>query len=203
VTTTLFPLFLKLSGRTVVVVGGGKVAGSKLDALLRSGALVTVVSPEIRPEIERAGVTVVRRGFEASDLDTAWLAVAAATPEVNQQVAAAARWRRIFVNAVDDPENASSYTGGVLRRGSVTVAISTDGEAPALAGLLREAIDEVMPAEIDRWLDEARRQKRGWRRQRVAMPKRRPLLLQALNRLYAAKPRNPDPGRIRSGEKAR
>jgi siroheme synthase-like protein len=200
---TLFPLFLKLSGRTVVVVGGGRVAGSKLDALLRSGARVTVVSPEVRPEIQRPGVTVVRRGFEASDLDTAWLAVAAATPEVNRRVAAAARWRRIFVNAVDDPLNASSYTGGVLRRGKVTVAISTDGEAPALAALLREAIDEVMPAEIDRWLDVAKRKKRRWRRQRVAMPLRRPLLLQALNRLYAAKKRNPDRGAIRPGEEAR
>lgn len=181
----LFPTFLKLAGRPVLVVGGGRMAASKLPALAEAGALVTVVAPEVRPEIEAARVAVRRRGFVAEDLDGAWFVVAAATPEVNEQVARAAEQRRVFVNAVDDPRRASAYQGGVVRRSGVTLAISTEGEAPALAGLLREALDAVLPADLDTWVAEARRLKTVWRRDRVPMSERRPLLLSALNQLYA------------------
>lgn len=180
----VFPVFLKLGGRKVVVVGGGNMATSKLAALLRSGADVTVVSPRFSEEIETSAVTLVQRGFEPTDLDGAWYVVAAATAEVNRRVAAAAQERRIFVNAVDDPANASAYLGGVFRRGDVTIAISTEGEAPAIAGLLREALEEVVPPDIETWLDEARRQKRVWLEKGIPMAERRPLLLAALNRLY-------------------
>ena len=71
-------------------MGGGPVAASKLEGLLAAGAQVTVVAPDIRPEIERAGVRTGRRAFEPHDLDGAWWVVAAAPPEVNQQVLAAA-----------------------------------------------------------------------------------------------------------------
>ena len=90
----------------------------------------------------------------------------------------------MFVNAVDDPPNATAYLGGVVRRDGVTLAISTGGHAPALAGLLREALDAVLPADLDRWMDEARAARRGGSRERVPMEARRPLLLQALNALY-------------------
>jgi uroporphyrin-III C-methyltransferase/precorrin-2 dehydrogenase/sirohydrochlorin ferrochelatase len=181
----LFPTFLKLAGRPVLVVGGGRMAAAKLPALAEAGAAVSVVAPEIRPEIEAAGVAIVRRAFVARDLDGAWFVVAAATPEVNAQVARAAEERRVFVNAVDDPERASAYQGGVVRRGGVTLAISTGGEAPALAGLLREALDALLPRDLHAWVAEARRLKTGWRRDGVAMAERRPRLLVALNELYA------------------
>ncbi len=180
----VFPIFLKLTGRPVVLVGGGKVAASKLDGLLRVGARVTVVAPQIRAEIERPDVTLRRRGFEANDLDGAWFAVAAATPAVNRRVASAAEERRVFVNAVDDPPSASAYAGGVLRRGRLTVAISTNGEAPALAGLIREGLEELIPTEMETWLREASDQTHLLRRSGIPMPDRRPLLLAALNRLY-------------------
>lgn len=180
----MFPVFLKLGGRKVVVVGGGTVATSKLAALLRSDARITVVAPQVSAEIERSGVALQRRGFEPEDLDGAWYVVAAATPEVNRLVAAAAEERRIFVNAVDDPANASAYLGGVFRRGDLTVAISTEGVAPAIAGLLREGLEELLPAEIETWLEEARRQKRVWLEEGVPMGERRPRMLDALNRLY-------------------
>jgi ATP sulfurylase len=181
----LFPVFLKLAGRRVVVVGGGRVAAAKAESLLRAGAEVTIVAPEIRAELERPELTLVRRPFEAGDLDGAWLVVAAAPPEVNRQVRAAADERSVFVNAADDPETASAYAGGVLTRGGVTVAVSSNGEAPALAGLLREALEAVIPEDLERWLAEARAERRRWKRDGVPMPKRRPLLLEALNRLYA------------------
>jgi uroporphyrin-III C-methyltransferase/precorrin-2 dehydrogenase/sirohydrochlorin ferrochelatase len=138
----------------------------------------------VTPEIERAGVEVVRRAFVAADLDGAWLVVAAATPEVNREVAAAAESRRIFVNAVDDPANASAFLSGIVRRGHVTIALSTSGEAPALTALLREALDTVLPADFDRWMAEAQRQRTMWRRDQVPMAARKPRLLEALNQLY-------------------
>jgi siroheme synthase-like protein len=182
----LLPLFLHLRGRRVVLVGAGPVGASKLNQLLAAGADVRVVAPDVHADVEAAGVTIARRAFVATDLDEAWLAIAAATPEVNREVAAAAEARRIFVNAVDDPPNASAYLGGVVRRDGVTIAISTSGDAPAIAGLLREGLDALLPADLAAWMDTARDARAAWRRDSVPMTKRRPMLLAALNRLYEA-----------------
>lgn len=183
----LFPVFLKLEGREVVLVGGGAVAYAKLPELLRAGARVTVVAPELRSEFASAGIRVVQREFAPGDLDGAWFVIAAATPAVNRQVAAAAAERRIFVNAVDDADRASAYTGGVFRRGGVTVAVSTEGRAPALAGLLREGLEVVIPQDIEQWIATAQQIRQQQRASGVPMGERRPLLLAALNRLYEAR----------------
>src|SRR5262249_57798639 len=135
-----------------------------------------------------AGVQLVRRALGPSDLEGAWVVVAAAPPHVNRDVREAAEQRGVFVNAVDHPDTCSAYAGGVLTRGGMTVAVSSNGEAPALAGLLREALEEVLPEDLERWLEEARLQRRKWRAEGVPMAQRRPLLLQALNRLYADVP---------------
>ena len=180
----LFPVFLKLAGRRVLVVGGGPVAASKLRALIDAGADVTVVAPDVVDVVASAPVTIARRAFVDSDLDGVWLVVAAATPDVNRQVAAAAEARQVFVNAVDDVRNATAYLGGVVRRDGVTVAISTDGAAPALAGLLREGIDAVLPRDLDAWMRRARAARSDWLARGVPMAARRPLLLEALVELY-------------------
>jgi len=186
--TALFPVFLKLRGRRVVLVGGGPVAAAKLIELVRAGADVTVVAPDVVPAILAVGgVVIVRRGFVPADLDEAWFAVAAASPEVNREVAAAAEERRVFVNAVDDAERASAYTGGVFRRGGVTIAVSTEGRAPALSGLLREGLEAVVPEDIESWVNTANELRRAQRASGVPMGDRRPLLLRSLNRLYEAK----------------
>jgi uroporphyrin-III C-methyltransferase/precorrin-2 dehydrogenase/sirohydrochlorin ferrochelatase len=185
----LFPLFLKLAGRDVLVVGAGPIGASKARSLVEAGARVTVVAPEAEPEVRElaaAGALELRpRAFVESDVDGAWLVVAAATPEVNRAVAASAEARHTFVLAVDDPASASAYGAGVVRRGGVTVAVSTDGRAPALAGLMREALDAVLPDELASWTAEAERQRALWKARGVPMAERRPLLLEALNRLYA------------------
>jgi len=180
-----FPIFLKLRGREALLVGGDAVAAGKLESLLLSEARVTVVAPRIRPELERDGVRLLRRAFEPDDLDGKWLAIAAAPAQVNRQVAAAAEERRVFVNAVDDPGAASAFLGGVVRRDGVTLAISTEGRAPALAGLLREAIDSVLPDELGDWLDLAERLRVRWREEGVPIGERRPLLLRALQERFA------------------
>lgn len=180
----LFPTFLKLGGREVLLVGGGPVAAGKLQGLLDAGAIVRVVAPAILPEIEAAAAAVARRPFAEADLDGACFVVAAAPPAVNRQVAAEAHRRGLFVNAVDDVESASAYAGAVFRRAGVTVAISTDGDAPALAGLMREALEELLPQDLETWMATARETRRRWLADGVPMAERRPLLLQALNDLY-------------------
>ncbi len=90
----------------------------------------------------------------------------------------------MFVNAVDDPPNATAYLSGVVRRDDVTIAISTSGDAPALTSLIREALNAVLPDDLAEWLDLARRERRAWRRDGVPMDARKPLLLNALNDLY-------------------
>jgi siroheme synthase-like protein len=180
----LYPAFLKLAGRRVVVVGGGPVAAGKVAGLVAAGAAVDVVAPVVRPEIEREHVTVHRRDFQASDLDGAWYVVAAAPPDVNRRVLAAGDARHVFVNAVDDPDHASAYAGGVVRRNGVTIAISTGGRAPAIAGLLREALDAWLPGNLDDWMTAADEARRQWKKDGVPMDERRPQLLEVLNRLY-------------------
>jgi siroheme synthase (precorrin-2 oxidase/ferrochelatase) len=120
----------------------------------------------------------------AADLDDAWLVVAAATSEVNRHVADVAEMRRLFVNAVDDPANASAFLSGVVRRDGVTLAISTDGAAPALTALLREGLDALLPPDLATWMWQARAARAAWRREGVPMEARKPRLLQALNDLY-------------------
>ena len=180
----VFPVFLRLEGRRVLVVGGGAVAASKIPALRAAGAEVVVVAPAVGKEVESLGVAVLRREFRPSDLVDVWFVVAAATPEVNRDVAEAALARRLFVNSVDDPDTASAFLGGVVRRAGVTLAISTNGVAPALAGLLREALEDLLPEGLGGWLSLAAAQRRRWRAERVPMTQRRPLLLRALNERY-------------------
>ena len=181
----LYPAFLKLAGRRALVVGGGPVAAGKIAGLLAVGAVVDVVAPDVRPEIERPGVTVRRRAFQPTDLEDAWYVIAAAPPDVNRAVLEAAEGRQLFVNAVDDPQNATAYAGGVVRRDGVTIAISTAGRAPAMAGLLREALDAWLPGNLDAWMEAADDARRMWKAQGVPIEERRPQLLQVLNRLYA------------------
>jgi uroporphyrin-III C-methyltransferase/precorrin-2 dehydrogenase/sirohydrochlorin ferrochelatase len=190
---TLFPAFLKLAGKRVVVVGAGPVAASKLEALLAAGANVRVVAPDIVEAIAQAPVEIVRRPFVASDLDDAWYVVAAAPPEVNRAAAAAASARRLFVNAVDDPDNASVYLGAVVRRDGFTLAISTDGRAPALAGLLREGLDALLPHDLDTWLRVAQTERKRWLAEGVPMEQRRGQLLVAINQLYAERGARTEP----------
>ena len=195
----MFPAFLKLDGRKVLIVGGGPVALSKVAALRQAGAELHVVAPAVCAGLASEELaSLERREFVPSDLDGAWLVVAAATPEVNRTVASEADRRRIFVNAVDDPPNASVYLGGVVRRGGATIAISTDGAAPALSGLLREALDAALPdaEHLGAWMERARELRHEWKAAQVPMASRRPHLLEALNALYAgrATPANPAAG---------
>ena len=142
------PRFLKLTGRRVVLVGGGRVAAAKLEGLLARAR----TSPSSRRRFDRA--RAARRDDRARRFEDAIStgpggSVAAHRRGEPAGAGRAERRRRVFVNAVDDPRTPRPMLGGVVRRAGVTVAISTDGRAPALAGLLREALDAWLPADLD------------------------------------------------------
>ncbi|WP_028838988.1 siroheme synthase CysG [Thermomonas fusca] len=146
VTPALFPLFLDLRGRRVLVVGGGEVAARKVLALLDSGAAVAVVAPALAPALAALAkanrLAHIAAAFAPEQLDGSWLAIAATDDDaVNRAVAAAAHARRMFINVVDDAELASAQLPARVQRGPLQVAISSGGASPMLARHLREQLE--------------------------------------------------------------
>jgi siroheme synthase-like protein len=155
---SLLPIFLKLRGRRVLVVGGGNVAEAKIESLPLSEAEVHVVAPELNAnvaELARTGKIAWRQKcFDPSDLDGMFLVIAATNvPEVNHLVYRLAEERSILCNAVDDPEYCHFYYGAVVRRGPLQIAISTDGLSPALAQRLRRELEQQFGPEYEPWLE--------------------------------------------------
>jgi len=149
-----YPVFLDLEGHRVVVVGGGAVAERKVERLVRSGARVTVIAPEITSGLAGlAGDGAIdwqRRVSSPGDLRGAHLAVAATDDvAVQHAVAEASSELGIPVNVVDVPELSSFIAPAVLERGDLQIAVSTSGAAPALAARLRDRIGEVVGPELD------------------------------------------------------
>lgn len=180
----LFSVFLDVVDRRVLVVGGGPVAAAKASRLVEAGASVLVVAPEVTTDLEHLPVSIVRREFRPSDLDDVWYVVSAAPPEVNAQVVQEATRRRVFVNAVDDPANATAFAGSGFKRGPVTVAISTGGDAPALARVMREALERLIGREVEDWTALAAKLRTEWKREQVPMEERRDALLATLAQLH-------------------
>jgi precorrin-2 dehydrogenase/sirohydrochlorin ferrochelatase len=143
--TSYYPVYLNLRGRRCVIVGGGTVSESKISRLLDSGADICVVSPDATPGIRQfvADGTVrwEQRKYRPGDLEGAFIAIAATNVrEVNRSIFEEAEERGVMLNAVDDPPNCSFIAPSIVRRGPVTLAISTGGVSPALARKLRESL---------------------------------------------------------------
>ncbi len=139
---------LDLTGRSVLVVGAGSVALEKVEGLLASGAEVTVVAPQVVPELLELPVTLIRRGYRTADLDGRFLVVAAtSTTSVNRRVFHDAEERALLCNVVDVPELCSFILPAVHRQEPIAVAVSTGGASPALAQHLRDRISAVVRPE--------------------------------------------------------
>jgi uroporphyrin-III C-methyltransferase/precorrin-2 dehydrogenase/sirohydrochlorin ferrochelatase len=155
---SLFPIFVKLRDRLVVVVGGGSIAAGKIPGLLQAGSRVRVVAPQINAQIaawEHSGeLEWASKEFEPGDLQDAHLVIAATSaPGVNAAVFQEAEARAIFCNAVDDIANCRFYYGAIVQRGDLQIAISTNGKSPALAQRLRKELEQQYPDEYASWLD--------------------------------------------------
>ncbi|MCU1397257.1 MAG: putative precorrin-2 dehydrogenase [Acidimicrobiales bacterium] len=139
--TFRYPVFLDLSGTRVLVVGGGPVALRKATGLADAGARVTVIAPSTVSAIDTVAVEVDHRPFQEGDVVGFQLVITATDdPAVNALVAADATSHGIWVNSADDPDNCTFILPAVARRGPITVAVSTGGMSPALAGRLRDDI---------------------------------------------------------------
>src|SRR5271170_3433190 len=151
-------MFVKLRGRTVVVVGAGAVAEGKIPGLLAAEAGVRVIAPEATPQIAQwaseGKLEWLVKEFSANDLADAALAIAAtAAPGVNREVFLASEAHGIFCNAVDDIENCHFYYGAVVQRGDLQLAISTNGKSPALAQRIRKELEQTYGEEYGAWVD--------------------------------------------------
>jgi siroheme synthase-like protein len=149
---TYYPLFLNIGGRRCVVVGGGQVALRKVKTLLEHKARVEVISPDLCPELgqlaEKREIEVQYRKYQSGDLEGALIAIAATSESgTNLKVAEEARRSRVLVNVVDDVENSDFILPSCLRRGDITIAVSTGGRSPALARRIRAKLEKDLGKE--------------------------------------------------------
>jgi uroporphyrin-III C-methyltransferase / precorrin-2 dehydrogenase / sirohydrochlorin ferrochelatase len=155
---SLFPIFVKLDRRPVLLVGAGPVGEAKISGLLSAGAAVTVVAPmathAIRQLAEEGKIRWHRREFEPADLDGVRLVVAAVSKDVASAVYQEANRRGVLVNSVDDPDNCDFYYPAVVNRGDLQIAISTAGHSPALAQRIRIELEQQFGPEYTRWIQE-------------------------------------------------
>ncbi len=156
-----YPIVVRLAGRPVLVVGGGRVALRKVQGLLAVGAAVTVIAPDTVDELQRLpGISIRQRAYERDDVVGNVLVVAATgDPDVQQHVFDDAERHGILVNAADDPDRCSFLLPAVERRGPVIVAVSTQGRSPALAGHLRDHLARALPDDLEALVDAARRRR--------------------------------------------
>ena len=166
---SLFPLFVDLAGKRVVVVGGGKVGRRKAAAAVLAGGLVRVVDPALAPSAE-----VVSEPYSARHIADAQLVFACATPDVNARVVSDATLCGIWVNAASDPDAGDILLPAVVKRGDLTIAVSTGGASPALARRIREKLKVEFDESFAAWV--------------ALLAEMRPLVLEAI----------PDPERRRA-----
>lgn len=156
---TLFPMFLKLEGRSCLVVGAGAIGEPKIESLLTAGASVRVIAPRVTAAVAewaRAGAIVwEEREFKTADLDGVFLVISATSSrEVNGAIFHEAQQQNILCNVVDDPEYCDFYYPAVVRRGDLQLAISTNGHSPALAQRIRRELEIQFGPEYGEWLEE-------------------------------------------------
>ncbi len=147
---SFFPAFVDLDSKLCVVVGGGEVAARKVKSLLAAGAVVRVIAPELCAELEellkRSATTHLRRGYSTGDLEGGVLVFATTDDaKVNAAVHRDARRLGILVNVADDPDHCTFIVPSQIVRDGICIAISTQGQSPALARHLREKIERAVP----------------------------------------------------------
>jgi uncharacterized protein len=157
----LYPIFVKLEKFDVLVVGGGNVGLEKLESLLRNSpkTRITVVAPFIRPETRAYAerfpqVILIEKRFEPSDLDGKTFVIATTDDKaVNIEVKRLAEERRILANVADTPAYCDFYLGSIVQKGSLKIAISTNGKSPTVAKRLKENLNEILPDSMEEILD--------------------------------------------------
>ncbi|HXX57875.1 MAG TPA: bifunctional precorrin-2 dehydrogenase/sirohydrochlorin ferrochelatase [Thermodesulfovibrionales bacterium] len=152
-----YPLFLDLNGRRCLVIGGGRVAERKCLPLMNSGALVTIVSPSLTKRLEgykiKGLVKHKKREYRSSDIKSSFLVIAATnSEEINRQISRDAEAADKLLNVVDQPALCNFIVPSVVRRGLLTIAVSTGGASPAMAKAIRKELQQLYGPEFSRFL---------------------------------------------------
>lgn len=153
-----YPVNLDIQGRPCLVVGGGRVGARKVDTLLRCGAIVTVVSPEVTPSLDRlaeeGAIVLERREYRSSDIEGRFLIIGATDDEgLNRQIHADAERLNLLCNIADRPEICNFILPAIVRRGDFMMAISTAGKSPAFAKHMRQRLEAQFGPEYGKLLD--------------------------------------------------
>ncbi len=159
----LYPIFLKLHELNMLIVGAGEVGHEKLSFILKSSpdAKITMVAPWISPEVttllaEKEGhrVTIIQREFYPDDMNNKDLVIAATDiTDLNHEVRKVAKSKGTLVNVADTPALCDFYLGSIVTRGTLKVAISTNGKSPTFAKRFRQVLEEVLPHDVDQLLE--------------------------------------------------
>ncbi|HEV8183005.1 MAG TPA: bifunctional precorrin-2 dehydrogenase/sirohydrochlorin ferrochelatase [Candidatus Angelobacter sp.] len=154
---SLYPIFLKLEGHKVLIVGGGLIAEQKIEAVLRSATDVTVVSPQITPRIRlwahQGRIKYIGLNFRPGMTRGCFLVIAATdSEETNRAVYQEARESGALANAVDDPGYCDFYAPAVVSRGDFQIAVSTGGNSPALSQQVRKQLEQDFGPEYETWM---------------------------------------------------
>lgn len=152
-----YPVMLDIRDRQAIVIGGDALAASKATALFRSGAHVTAISPtfgeEFRAQAARHEVTLLTKVYEPGDLAGAFVVVAATSdPQLIEQIWQETQERGQLVNIVDVPARCNFILPSILRRGQLTIAVSTEGASPGLAKRIRQQLEDTFPPAYDRYM---------------------------------------------------
>jgi len=183
----LFPIFLKLEDRGVLVVGAGTIAESKIADLLDTGARIKVVAFEANETITmwaRAGlIELEQRGFVADDLrDVDLVVVTTPLLALNELVFSEARKQRVFCNVVDVPDHCDFFYPAVVKRGDLQIAISTSGQSPSLAQRLRRQLERQFGLTYAKWVAELGETRREILKSRLTPEQKRELLISLASR---------------------
>ncbi|MBQ3899662.1 MAG: bifunctional precorrin-2 dehydrogenase/sirohydrochlorin ferrochelatase [Lachnospiraceae bacterium] len=151
----VFPFFFELSGKKGVVIGGGKIALEKVEALSRFGADLNLIAPEILPEIDKyTFVNCIRKGFSPSDLNGADYCIAATgNRAINVEIYRICKAKKIPINVVDNQDLCDFIFPSVVKRGKLVAGITSSGASPAVAVHLRKEFEKIIPDDIEEILD--------------------------------------------------
>jgi precorrin-2 dehydrogenase/sirohydrochlorin ferrochelatase len=149
-----YPVFLHLRDKKAVVIGGGRIAERKVLTLIKAGSKVTLISPEITDRLERLRkkglLTYIKRNYRKGDLKDAFIVIAGTPSEqVNKKIA---RDARHLINVIDNPSEGNFIVPSIVRRGPLTIAISTEGISPAMAKAIRKELEKQYDSEFGRYL---------------------------------------------------
>jgi len=157
----LYPVFLKLEQLNILLVGAGNVGLEKLNSLLSNspGARITIVAPVVKKEIKELllnhpACTLTERSFEIGDMENRELIfLATDNPGLHADIKKLASAKGILVNVADTPELCDFYLGSIVQKGSLKIAISTNGKSPTIAKRIKELLNDIFPDEVDELLD--------------------------------------------------